>query len=482
MIRTRHLLAPVLLMGLFLPGAALAATPKPPANDDRASAQAITSLPASVSGTTVGATTEGTSEPIACSPSAGSVWYRFTAPADGRIVVDLQNAGDLDATVQAFTRVRSQSQSVACDTSDSKGKGGLDFKATKGTEYLIRVAQLSNSVSGTFKLDVFAPQPPASPPGRALPAGGVNGTLDRLQNPDDAYAVSMRAGVTYRVNFTGRGGACSPGLKLFAPGTTDFDSDPLFDDDCDTYYTFTPSLGKGGRYSFLVSADSNVRSGQGYHLQVAPVGPDDITPGIFVRNYQHVRGKLEGSRIDNVDVYRFDVTHRSVVSLRLATAGDFTIRLLNVNGNRLGSGSRELHRGLRPGRYYAVISANGNSDATYTFTRVSRTITRTHVTIAGRGRATSTPGHSFAIGLRTSPTVNGPGTVIIQRYDGVQQDWNFVKRVHVRIVNGHASTSYLPPAVGRYRATGSFDGSRGASPSKGGFATVLVAGPLVERR
>lgn len=480
---TRRLLPLLVLSGLALPSTGLAATTKPPANDDRADAQAVASLPATLNGTTVNATLEKDTEPGSCSPIGASVWYRFTAPADGRIVVDLKNAGDLDATVEAFTRVRSQSQSVACDVSDDKGRGGLDFKAKKGAEYLVRVGQLTNSVEGAFALNIFAPQPPAAAPGRLLPTNGADGKLDRLQNPDDAYSANLRAGVTYRLNFAGRGGSCAPGLRMYRPGTRSFeDSQPLDSASCNSYFTFTPGPGEGGRYSFLVSAKSTVRSSQGYHLQVGRAGTDDVTPGIFVRNYQRTRGKLEGGRLDNVDIYRFDVTRRSVVSLRLATAGDFEVKLLNDNGGRLGTGEGELHRGLRPGRYYAVVTAKGNSSATYTFTRISRTITRTRVTINGGGRGQSAPGRAFSVGLNTSPMVNGPGTVTIQRYDANEGSWNFVRRVRVRIRGGRASVSYRPPAVGRYRATGSFDGSRGASPSRGGYARVLVAGPLVQKR
>ncbi len=487
MIRTRHLLPSLVLLGLALPASGLAATTKPPANDDRTDAQLLTSLPASVNGTTANATLEKDTEPSSCSPIGASVWYRFTASADGRVVVDLQNAGDLDATVEAFTRVRSQSQSVGCDTTDAKGVGGLDFKAKKGNEYLVRVAQLANSVSGTFRLNVFAPQPPASAPGPLLPAGGVTGSVDRLQNPDDAFSARLRVGVTYRVHLSGRDGSCSTRLGLYGPGTTSFESEAFDTLSCGGYATITPAPGESGRYSFLVSASSGERSRQPYHLEVARARADDVSPGRFVRNYGRVHGKLEGSRIDVVDQYRFDVTKRSVVSLRLATSGDFDLLLLSDSGGRIGcacgdEGSTELHRGLRPGRYYAVVRARGSSTATYTFSRISRTITRTRVTIGGKGRAQSSPGRSFTIGLRTSPAVSGPGTVTIQRFDAFTDSWSFVRHVHVRISGGRASVSYLPPTVGRYRATGSFDGSRGASPSRAGFARVLVAGPLVDKR
>src|SRR3954449_5573273 len=80
---------------------ALPAAAAPPANDDRADAQSIT-LPANVTGTTAEATRE-TNEPTErCQSSAGSVWYSYAAPANGRVAIDLQAQGKLDAAVEVF--------------------------------------------------------------------------------------------------------------------------------------------------------------------------------------------------------------------------------------------------------------------------------------------------------------------------------------------------------------------------------------------
>src|SRR5580692_6630689 len=61
--------------------AAAPATPEPaPANDERANAQAVHSLPATINGTTVGATLEPGEVESACGVStAGSVWYSLRA-------------------------------------------------------------------------------------------------------------------------------------------------------------------------------------------------------------------------------------------------------------------------------------------------------------------------------------------------------------------------------------------------------------------
>jgi len=48
------------------------------------------------------------------------------------------------------------------------------------------------------------------------------------------------------------------------------------------------------------------------------------------------------------------------------------------------------------------------------------------------------------------------------------------------VVSGRGAVSFRPPTVGRWRVTGAFDGTRTASPSDGGTATLLVTEPLTE--
>ncbi len=61
--------------------ASLVTTPVPaPANDERANAQVVHSLPATINGTTVGATLEAGEAESACGvPTVNSVWYSLRA-------------------------------------------------------------------------------------------------------------------------------------------------------------------------------------------------------------------------------------------------------------------------------------------------------------------------------------------------------------------------------------------------------------------
>src|SRR4051812_37001165 len=114
---------PVLLV---LPALALLAVPRaaladPPANDARAAAQQLGALPADVRGTTVDATLDP-DEPEGCGTTKGSVWYEFSTGAAREILVALDAAGDLDATVDVFKRERSEVTSVACKQTGRNGQ------------------------------------------------------------------------------------------------------------------------------------------------------------------------------------------------------------------------------------------------------------------------------------------------------------------------------------------------------------------------
>ena len=107
-----------------------------------------------------------------------------------------------------------------------------------GRDYLIRVAPLANSVADSFTLRVVVPDEPANPPGQQLAGNGVNAFVDRFANPDDAWAVRLREGRTYRINFVTSSSGCAQ-LSLFPAGTSSSES-PVRTMTCDAHTVFTP--------------------------------------------------------------------------------------------------------------------------------------------------------------------------------------------------------------------------------------------------
>ena len=328
----RIVAASLLLVSAALPAPALAA---PPVNDQRAAAQPL-ALPAGVSGTTRDSTLE-LDEPSSCEALRGSVWYSIRPAAGRRIVARLAASGDLDAVVDVFQRTRSQLTPVECDVGNQRGQAEVSFRspAKEPASYLVRVGQRANSVPGSFRLDVFVPQPPPRPPGPQLPARGVTRTVNDTTNASDAFSTVMRAGITYRIHRAQARGCTK--LELFAPGTSDFEDDaPVRTAGCGGYFLFTPAAGEGGRYSLVVNAQQR----QAQRAALPPPGGAArvrTTPRRACRsaNYQRARGSLRGSGVDVMDLYRFSLAERS--QLRLNVSGGFRVQLLRDNGARLGS-------------------------------------------------------------------------------------------------------------------------------------------------
>jgi hypothetical protein len=468
-------------LAAVLLGGATPAMASPPPNDAQARPQVV-SLPADVAGTTAESTVEATEPPAACAATSGTVWYAFTAPASERVVARLRAGGDLDAQLSVFLRQRSQTQPLSCDRTDAQGLAQLAFRTTAGANYLVRVEQRANSVAGTFRLAIFRPQPAARPPGLRLARRGVRGTVDSVENTEDAYAARLRRGQSYRVNLAARGQACTR-LQVFGPGTRSFDGgSPVARAGCDGYLLFTPQ--RSGTYSLLVAAAPASHRPQRYHVQLARAGRDDTAPGVFLRNFARKRGRLNGRRIDVVDLFRFDVTARSELTLDLRTRGDraFSVQLLNDRGRRIqcacfDTGGTQLRRRLARGRYFAAVRARDHARGAYTLRRISRTITRTRIAIAGRTHARIAPGRPTIVSATVSPAVSGPVSVVVERFDPLA-GWQFLRRFATRAVGGRASIAWRPPSVGRFRARAHFAGTRGAAASDSGLATLHVAAPL----
>ncbi len=470
-----------LALAMLAPAAVSApAVPASPANDDLGSAQQIHSLPATLSGTVVGATSENPEEGSGCAAGTEhSVWYSVRASSKERLAVNLAAAGALDATIDVFHAVRSELQRVGCERTDSHGLASLSFSASKNGLYEIRVAALPGSQLAGFTLEVFLPTPAVSPPGPRLPAGGASGHVDRIQNINAAYSVVLRSGVSYLVNLANRtAGACVT-ARLFGPGTQSFEEgSAVMHLRCGGFGLFTPGPGQGGVYSIELTPRASFKQVQRFRLAVAPAGPAETAPGIALGNYGRARGRLDGNGVHVLRLYRIDVhTHSNLtLKLRAPSSADFNLQLRNLNGRVIecacgASGAQTFTKQLRPGRYYAVVSVHDATAGNYTLERQSRTITQTHVSF---GSSKASPGQSLGVDVHVSPSVSGPVTVDIERFDPVF-GWQFYRQESGFASGGSATLPFVGPAVGRWRVNGRFGGSRTASPSGASFAYLLVS-------
>lgn len=439
-----------------------------PSNDDRGDARAV-SVPSTLTGTTRDATAQRNDPGSGCADTEGSVWYSLDPSSSQRVSIELSAGGDLEAAIDVFRRDRSELDDLDCDATNRKGDAAVTFDAVAGEHYLIQVSQQFDSEPGSFKLELFSPEPEARPPGRRLPRLGGVATVDRAHDLTDAWSKRLQKGTTYVVTLAGPDDAC-PTVGVFEPPVSSFDlEEPVDTAACNRHDLFTPE--RSGRHSFLVRAGRGARGVQRYRLRVRPAGIDDTSPGHIIRNYQRVRGHVGPKRGDVVDLHRFYVHRRSDVTLRFSAAGDAVVELRNVRGRLLDRDFGSLRDILRRGRYYAVVRSRGPSGSKYTLRPAVRAITSAFISINGRHESVISPGQAATVGVRVSPPARGRIVIVVQRLDPLE-GWQFYRRFVRRTASGRALATFVPRRPGRFRAFAAYGGSRLAAPSTTGVAYV----------
>jgi hypothetical protein len=435
----------------------------PPDNDERGEAAPIKRLPATTRGTTLGATADDYG---GCGMSGGGVWYRFKGPATGRVLIQL-STGERDGVVAAFARRRGDLNEIGCARTDRRGNVVAGFTTRRGADYLLLVGDKSGSGPGDFALTLRAGEAPERLPGRALARGRVQSSVDGLTDVNDIWSVRLRRGRTYRIAFS-----ASPCARM----TLRKSSTSLVRFGCRGYTTFTPGPDGGGRYAVAVEATAAQR--QRYRLHVVAAAADDLGVGVELDAGSTRRGRLAPRGVDIVDLYHFDVGRLSEVRLGLARGADsdFSLVLLTDSGKRLATGGVAVRRRLDRGRYVVAVQAPpGTSAGAYRLALRLRDVTSTAVLISGSPSAEVTPGTTVAISCLVSPVPSG-GRVVLQidRFDTLT-GWQFYRVIHA---GAGATVSWRPPAPGRWRVRARFLGTRGAAPSRSGYAHVLVARPI----
>jgi hypothetical protein len=470
----RRSLILVVIATLWTAAPAMAA---PPPNDARTAAQPLR-LPASVRGTTVESTLERAELGSACTPTKNSVWYGFTADTGRSVLIAVDAAGDLDATVDVYERERSQVSPLECRNTNRRGAATLEIDAGRGRDYLIRVGARENSVDDRFSLRVVTPDQPATFPGRKLPRRGIRATVDRLANPDDAWALKVTKGRLYRLNFVSSGGRCAT-AELYDSDDA-FGEQPLRRLRCDAHTVFAAP--EDGTYSVLVRAPRASRERLTYRVRAGLARADDTAPGLRLLADTTVRGRLRGSALDAIDLYRFTIARPSLLRLSLATNREFDLRLMTERGRRIQcecgfEGDKLIERRMRPGRYYALVRARDGAGGRYRLRRHARTITHARMLADGGRSVTVGPGSTVTLDLAVSPAVAGRAALTIERFDPLA-GWLFESSPRPPVTAGHGRLQFPARSVGRWRVSGEFLGTRDAAPSNGGTARITVEEPL----
>src|SRR5918994_5059492 len=163
---------------LALPGTALAA---PPANDNRADAEAIPAFPHTLAATTAEATVERLDPQVSrCGRIESTLWYRIDTAPDGLIALTVKGAAGVAPVLRIYRRTPSTIQEVDCASAGPGATVAASLDAVRGSNYLILVGRRPGTPDGAFELraELFLPPPNDDRRGAAavkLP-GSIRGT------------------------------------------------------------------------------------------------------------------------------------------------------------------------------------------------------------------------------------------------------------------------------------------------------------------
>ena len=189
----RHGAATILLTLVGLALLAPSALAAPPLNDAFAAGQLLSGPTATATGTNVEATKETAEPNHNGNPGGKSVWYRWTAPADGNVVVDTFGSS-FDTLLAAYTGTTVDGLHRLASNDDASGlQSRVRFPATAGTEYRIAVDGYY-AAQGSITLRV------------ALGSAPANDNLANASVVSGSSASGTTLGATYEAGEPSHGG------------------------------------------------------------------------------------------------------------------------------------------------------------------------------------------------------------------------------------------------------------------------------------
>jgi hypothetical protein len=133
-----------------------------PANDNFAGAQVVgPALPLAIPASNIDATAEVGEPAISSNPAISTVWFKWTAPASGTVVVDLCDNGftGSESPFATFAVRTGASLGALVLTADEAGECSTRFNAVIGVEYKIQVDYRFAQGNFTFRMRQLTPPP-----------------------------------------------------------------------------------------------------------------------------------------------------------------------------------------------------------------------------------------------------------------------------------------------------------------------------------
>ena len=436
-----------------------------PRNDERESATRVVPLPASLVGTTVGATRDDRDP--SCTAEAPSVWYRVDSARTERVVARLHAKRGIETGVCALKKVRSHLRVVDRDGTDDRGNASVAFKSGAGSTYFVAVSRPTPQ-SGQFALAVQRPDEPPVVPGKRLRRYSGQGHLDPLVNPQDAWAVNMEKGTTYRLTLVTSPDECVS-MTIYSVRASSFRNGVVAADfTCGETEFFAPGPDGGGTYPVLLTARTKATS---YRLFVSPVEPDDSGPGVAIESGSRVVGFV--SAADPLDLYRFDVPGTSNVEILLTSKSYVDVELKDSYGHTIRAlePNTTTERVLGAGTYYLAVTPS-EQGSRYALRPIVRFLTTTSLTVDGASSATVRPGEIVSL-LTTTAPYPGSGVTEVQAdfFDVATGTWQFRQLWEVE---PGSAISFTPDAVGRWRVRATFKANDVASTSRTKYCAITV--------
>lgn len=200
----------------------VAAAPVGPANDAFAGAQVISSASGTTNGSNVGATKEpGEPNHLAANAGGASVWYRWSAPADGQATIS--TAGSAFDTVLAVYTGSTLSGLTAVavndDISSSVYQSRVTFTAVSGTTYQIAIdgwrSGSGSIATGAIALAWSLGSAPTAPPNDAFASGQVITAATGTATGSNVGATKQAGEPSH----AGSGGGASVWYRWIAPSS-----------------------------------------------------------------------------------------------------------------------------------------------------------------------------------------------------------------------------------------------------------------------
>ncbi len=169
-----------------------------PNNDNFANSISLGGSQGSTNGTTIRATKESGEPSHVGNTNTVSVWYQWTAPTNGNVVMDTKGSL-LNTLLAVYTGSAVSSLTLVASDDDSGGGGASQvvFNGSVGTTYSIAVAGSGGSMSD-FVLNWNQPLAPVftlQPQSRSLYQGNnVTFTANAIGRPDPAYQWRLNGG------------------------------------------------------------------------------------------------------------------------------------------------------------------------------------------------------------------------------------------------------------------------------------------------